>query len=340
MIRDARVLRAEFVPKELVHRDPEANALSNALDPITQDEPAETAFLFGPSGTGKTCLARFMLDRLRQEVIEIEHQYVNCWQDYTRFRTLYRILEGIGQTLDIHRQSTPKDVLLERLRQYDGPPYVVILDEVDQLEAMDVLYDLYTLRNISMILIANREEDLFARIDERLSSRLMTSTRIRFDKYDDDELVAILEGRVERGLITDAVTRSQLTQIADAAAGDARVAIGILRNAAQHAARNSADKITREDITESIPNARSEIQQQTVEKLTSHQKQLYEIITDRGSIAPGDLYETYCDKVEDPKTKRTVRNHLSKMCQYNLVVADGENRGRTYRPVTAPATRN
>jgi len=338
MIRDARVLQAGFVPKEVVHRDAEANHLSNALNPITRDEPAETAFLFGPSGTGKTCLAKFIVERLRQEVLDINHQYVNCWQNYTRFRTLYRILEGIGQTLDIHRQSTPKDELLERLRQYDGPPYVVILDEVDQLEDMDVLYDLYTLPNISMILIANREEELFARIDERLSSRLMNSTRIRFVKYTTEELVAILQARVDRGLTADAVTHSQLEQIADAAAGDARVGIGILRNAAQHAERNNTDCITQTAITDAIPDAKAEIQQQTVETLTQHQKQLYEIITDHGSIQPGELYETYCEQVEEPKTKRTVRNYISKMCQYNLIVTDGQNRGRTYRPVATSAS--
>jgi orc1/cdc6 family replication initiation protein len=334
MIRDARVLQADFVPQEVVHRDPEANQLSNALEPITRDEPAETAFLFGPSGTGKTCLAKFIVERLRREVIDIEHQYVNCWQNYTRFRTIYRILEGIGQTLDIHRQSTPKDELLERLRQYDGPPYVVVLDEVDQLEDMDVLYDLYTLPNISMVLIANREEELFARIDERLSSRLMNTTRIRFDKYGLNELVGILQARVDRGLTADAIGRSQLERIADAAAGDARVAIGILRNAAQRAERDGTDQITSAAITDSIPEARSEVQQRTVETLTPHQQQLYEIITNHGSITPGDLYEMYREQVDDPKTKRTMRNYLTKMCQYNLIVAEGQNRGRTYRPVS------
>ena len=338
MIRDARVLQADFVPQEVVHRDPEANHLSNALEPITRDEPPETAFLFGPSGTGKTCLAKFIVERLRREVIDIEHQYVNCWQNYTRFRTIYRILEGIGQTLDVHRQSTPKDELLERLRQYDGPPYVVILDEVDQLENMEVLYDLYTLPNISMVLIANREEELFARTDERLSSRLMNSTRIRFDKYGNDELIAILQARVDRGLAADAVTHAQLEQIADAAAGDARVAIGILRNAAQYAGRNGAGRITAAAITEAIPDAKAEVKQKTIETLTPHQQQLYEILTDHGSISPGELYERYCEQVDEPKTKRTMRNYLTKMCQYNLIVADGQNRGRTYRPVSASAS--
>ena len=142
MIRDARVLDPEFVPGEVVHRDSEVNALSNALDPVTTGEPAETAFLFGPSGTGKTCLARYTVEQLREAVIDIRTQYVNCWQNYSRYRVLYRILEGLDRTIDIHRQSTPTDVLLERVQDYDGPPYVVVLDEVDQLEENGVLNDL------------------------------------------------------------------------------------------------------------------------------------------------------------------------------------------------------
>lgn len=335
MIRDARVLQADFVPQEVVHRDPEANQLSNALEPIARDEPAETAFLFGPSGTGKTCLAKFIVERLRREVIDVEHQYVNCWQNYTRFRALYRVLEGIGRTVDVHRRSTPKDELLERLRAYDGPPYVVVLDEVDQLEDTDVLYDLYALPNVTMVLIANREEELFARTDERLSSRLANSTRVRFDKYSLDELVAILRARVDRGLDPDAVDRPQLERIADAAAGDARVAIGVLRNAARRAEREGLDRIPTPVVEETIPDARAEVRQKNVETLTPHQRTLYEIVVERGEVSPGELYEEYCSRVEDPRTKRTMRNHLSKMCHYNLVVAEGENRGRTYRPVTA-----
>jgi orc1/cdc6 family replication initiation protein len=334
MIRDARVLQADFVPQEVVHRDSEANQLSNALEPITRDEPAETAFLFGPSGTGKTCLAQFTVERLRREVIDVNYQYVNCWQNYTRFRAIYRILEGIGQTLDVHRQSTPKDELLERLRNYDGPSYLVILDEVDQLENMDVLYDLYTMSNISMILIANREEELFARLDDRLSSRLTSSTRIRFERYGLEELVGILDARAERGLEPDAIDRPQLERIANAAAGDARVAIGILRNAAREAERNGVERISSAVIDEAIPEARDEVRQKNVETLTPHQRTLYEILVEHGEMKPGTLYERYCDRINDPKTKRTMRNHLSKMCHYNLVVSEGENRGRTYRPAS------
>lgn len=71
MIRDARVLQVDFVPQEVVYRDSEANHLSNALEPITREEPAETAFLFGPSGTGKTCLAKFIVvDRTDASLVQ------------------------------------------------------------------------------------------------------------------------------------------------------------------------------------------------------------------------------------------------------------------------------
>lgn len=105
MITDARVLDPEFVPQDVVHRDGEINHLASTLKPIMDGESAEPSFLYGPSGTGKTCIARYALDRLRETIIEVETQYVNCWDDHTRYTVLYRLLEGIDQTFDIHRDS-------------------------------------------------------------------------------------------------------------------------------------------------------------------------------------------------------------------------------------------
>lgn len=330
MITDARVLDAEFVPKDVVHRDAEINHLSSVLRPLTNGDPAEPAFLFGPSGTGKTCIARYTTTKLRDEVADLSCQYVNCWEDHSRFTALYRILEGVDTTLDIHRQSTPKDVLLERLREHTTDPYVVILDEVDQLEDKRLLYDLHRIRGLTMILIANQERDLFTEFDTRLTSRLKTGPSIVFDKYRLEQLVGILRDRVRWGIAPDAVDSDQLRFIADAAGGDARVAIGILRVAARKADQQNQSAITDKIIREAVSEAKAEVTQKNVEKLTDHQRTLYEIITDHGNIAPGDLYTAYQEAVEDAKTKRMVRNYLQKMCHYNLIEATGENRGRRY----------
>ncbi|ELY58934.1 Cdc6/Cdc18 family protein [Natronolimnohabitans innermongolicus] len=332
MIVDGRVLREDFVPSEVVHRHDEVNLLSESLEPLLYDRRADPAFLFGPTGVGKTCIARYTLARLREQEPSVGVAYVNCWQEYTRFRVLYSILEDVGHTFDIHR-STPKDELFGRLGETDDRPIVAILDEVDQLEETAALYDLYRLGHVSLVLIANREEELFAGLDDRVRSRLRAGTRVRFDRYGTDELEAILAERADNALEPGTVSDGQLRTIADAASGDARVGLGILRSAARRATQQNHDSITDDVLADAIPDARTAIRRKTVEGLIEHQRVLYDVIAETGEIEPGELYETYERRVDNPKTKRTLRNYLTKMVHYDLIEAVGKRRGRTYRPV-------
>lgn len=45
--------------------------------------------------------------------------------------------------------------------------------------------------------------------------------------------------------------------------------------------------------------------------------------------------EQYAEAVDDAKSERTVRKFFEKRQHYDLVVAHGATRGRTYRPVTS-----
>ncbi|MFD1646065.1 Cdc6/Cdc18 family protein [Haloarchaeobius litoreus] len=330
MIRDARVLRAGFVPSEIEHRDAELNHLSSVLEPITNGEPADTAIVTGPSGTGKTCLSKFVTERLQEEVLDVKSTHVNCWRNYTRFRVLYQILDDLGKTIDIHRQSTPRDELVDRLQQYDDSRTVVILDEVDQLEDPSVLYDLHSIENIAIICIANEEEQLFSRVDDRLVSRLRSSEHVRMDRYHNDQLYDILQARAKRGLDPGTVTEHQLYRIADAAAGDARLGIGILRSAAGKADREEYEEITDDLLLDAATDARAQIKQRSLDSLTPHQRAVYDIVRKHGPVGPSEIHDRYTDEVDDPRTKRTVRTYLSKMEQYNLLDAEGTSRDREY----------
>lgn len=330
MIENARVLQPEFVPREVQHRDAETRQLAHALDPLIDGEHADPSLLTGPSGVGKTCIAQFAVERLQENTLDVESEYVNCWEHYSRFKALHAILSGVEPTLDIHRQSTPTDVLLDRIRAYDGAPYVVILDEVDQLQDKALLYDLYRISNLELVLIANKETDVLAGLDDRLGSRLSNAVRIHFDRYHVDELVSILEDRVRWGLGEDTISRDVLAFIADQAAGDARTALGTLRHAARTADRESYDRITHDLIVDAVPVAETEIKQASLETLKPHQRALYEILRDAGAVTPRDLYAEYQSAVEDPRTRRTVRNYLQKLEQYNLVESEGATRDRTY----------
>ncbi|MGQ3330668.1 Cdc6/Cdc18 family protein [Halorubrum sp. FL23] len=330
MIRDARVLRAGFVPREVEHRDAEVNHLSSVLEPITNGEPADTAIVTGPSGVGKTCVSKFVTERLREEVLDVEATYVNCWRNYSRFRTLYQILDDIGATIDIHRQSTPHDELIDRLQQYDGPRTVVILDEVDQLEDPSLIYDLHSMEQFAVICIANKEEELFSRVDDRLVSRLRSSEHVRMDKYHNEQLYDILSARTKWGLENGVITDKQLYQIADAAAGDARLAIGMLRSAASTADRKNHEKIANDILLNAAGDARAQIKQKSLDSLTPHQRVVYDIVRDHGPLGPSEIHDRYTEAVDDPRTKRTVRTYLSKMAQYNLLEAEGTSRDREY----------
>jgi len=147
--------------------------------------------------------------------------------------------------------------------------------------------------------------------------------------------MSILQDRVRWGVRPNVVSESQLEMIAVAAAGDARVAIGILRNAAQSAGQTDGDVIEEATIESAVSEAKVEIRQTNVEKLTDDQQIVYDIITEHGEIAPKELYEAYEQKAPNPRSQRMVRNYLSKLSRYNLIVADGRNRGRKYRVVSS-----
>lgn len=330
MLTDAQVFEEEFVPADVVHRHDEINAVSDALEPITRDRAAEATFLFGPTGVGKTCVARYTARRLQRELVDLDVQYVNCWQNYTRFRVLYTVLEGLGEAHGIHRGSTPKDELFARLREATDRPYVVILDEADQLADDTVLYDLHRIPAVSLVCIANGERDVFATLDDRVRSRIGTGPRVRFDRYSIAELVDILAHRAVNGLEQGVIDERQLRRIADAAAGDARVAIRTLRAAARAAGTEGNDRITDETVSAAIPEARATIEQSTLDQLTDHQRVVFEVVDERGPVSPGDLYDAYRERVEEPRGKRMVRKYLRKLEQYDLIESEGEKRGRTY----------
>jgi len=140
------------------------------------------------------------------------------------------------------------------------------------------------------------------------------------------------------GLDEDVITDDQLYRIADAAAGDARLAIGILRTAAGKADRENHERITDDILLDAAEDARAQIKQKSLDSLTPHQRVVYDIVREHGSVGPSEIHERYSQEVvDDPRTKRTIRTYLSKMEQYNLLEAEGTSRDREYSLVDSAA---
>ncbi|MFQ3275500.1 MAG: orc1/cdc6 family replication initiation protein [Candidatus Nanohaloarchaea archaeon] len=329
IIEDARVLKADYLPNRMVHRDPQIREIKRNLEPMLEGKNPRNMLLYGPPGTGKTTMANYVVDEMQKYSSEVVSGSVNCWKYPSRFKVYYNILQDLGVNL-IHRTGTPTDELVDKFQSKARKrPTIVILDEVDQIEEERILYDFARMEDVALIMLANKETALYD-VDERIRSSLEGSKDIHFPKYSKDELVDILEDRREWGLRNEAIDNNGLRRIAVRARGDARIAINSLRIAAEEAEKDDLEEIPEDVIDESIPEAEEENKSKSKEKLNKHQRVLYDIIEEEGEIKPGELYEQYEEEVEEPKVKRTLRKYLSKMDHYRLIDSEGEGRWRKY----------
>ncbi|WP_042664240.1 Cdc6/Cdc18 family protein [Haloferax sp. ATB1] len=333
MIRDAEVLDEGFVPNDLQHRDAELTHLESVLRPFADGAPGQSVIITGPTGAGKTVTAKYVIEQLTDAAPAVQSIHLNCWRSHTQFRAFYRILDELELATDIHRGSTPHDELISRLEAYDGNPVVVVLDEADQLDSTDIFYDLHSLPKFAQLIVANDRDQLFGRLNSRLQSRLQSGEHVTMSRYPPDELVSILSVRVRWGLETGAVSQDILERIADAAAGDARVALGMLRRAANYAVREHRDEITFEVLEAAMPDARAQIRQRNVDALNDHQRAVLDTVRAYGPLSPQEIYDHYEQQMDDPNQLRTVKSYLSKLTEYRLIDAEGSTRDRVYRPV-------
>jgi len=330
MLRDGTVFDDDHLPREIVGRNSQMNEVTDALAPVEEGARAENCFLFGPSGAGKTTVARAAVRALRQEVLDVPTAYVNCWKDYTRSGVLERAAKSLANAA-VSKNASASD-LVETLQSALDSPSIIILDEVDQLREPGTLYDLHSVRGLSWICIANREVDLLARMDERVRSRVSVGYRVQFDRYDVDTVTEILVRRARQGLDSGAVERGTLRRIAELADGDARRAITALRVAARKAQTEGASTVSAELVDDAVLDATEEVRRKTVSKLNDHQRVLYECLETHGPLIQKELYEQYRDAHPDPITLRALRKtHLPKLAHYNLIETARDGGGKTYR---------
>jgi Cdc6-like AAA superfamily ATPase len=80
MIRNRGVFDVKgWVPEDIVDHDGALDAVSAPVDSVVQYAEGRQTHTFGPSGAGKTCLGRYVLNQLAAEAPHINRQYINCW---------------------------------------------------------------------------------------------------------------------------------------------------------------------------------------------------------------------------------------------------------------------
>lgn len=331
MITDARLFEDEHIPPTLPHRDGELEALSRAFEPILYGNAASDILLSGPSGVGKTVLSRFALQQLRSETAA-KTAHVRCLgcQTGTILRRAVRELSN-GRVDPAH--NTPVDDVVAMLRETISGPTVIVLDEADDVCRTDAPDRLARLEAVSTIVICHDDDRWLTAASSSTRERLHAAPHLELERYRVTELADILERRAELGLRHGAVRRDQLEHIADHVAGVARFGIQALRSAAELAEERGHDRIRGVDVDDSFDRARDTIRAANLSSLPFAHLFIYELVRSAGGdgISSTELYERYddvadeafADRPQTPPTRRTRRDHLEKLRQYDLIETAG-----------------
>jgi len=356
IFRDREVLRHDYLPEKLPHREEQISLLGEMVAPVLKGARCSNIFIYGKTGTGKTAVTKYVLGYLEATSKEynapVKFCYINCRMVGSEYRVFANLCQSIGFQVPFTGLSVGE--VFDRFRKrLDGGKtmLIVAVDEVDSLvkaRGDGLLYELTrineTLFNskVSLIGISN---DL--RFKEFLDPRVLSSLseeEIVFRPYDASELRNILLERAKLAFYEGALSNGALSICAALAAaehGDARRALDLLRVAGEIAERSGASVVVEEHVREAEKHIERNRVLEALKNLTLHSKlvllSVYHLNRmDVYSSVTGEIYEIYSELCSEagvtPLTQRrlgTLVNELDSMGLLNAKVVSMGRYGRT-----------
>jgi cell division control protein 6 len=321
---DHDVLRPEYIPEQLPHRDLEIRRIAEIVACTLRNSTPSNMFLFGKTGTGKTAVVRHVAENLNAQcracnIKEPLWIYLNCQQVNTGYRILANIAQIIDSEEKIPISGWPIDVLLDKVVQkldehLANTICFIILDEIDILVNNSTrTHDgiLYTLARINERLAKARINligisnvlNFKAQLDPRVLSSL-GEEEIVFPAYDSLQLKQILEQRANLAFTAGTIEQGVIPLCAALAAkehGDARKALELLRKAGEIAERRNSMYVTIDHVRMAQDDIERDKVCEYVEKLPLQLKvvllstYLVQKLQPNLDIITGDIYNCYLE---------------------------------------------
>jgi len=341
IIWQAHLLSGEYLPEKVVGREEQKRKLHMCLSPMKNGQAPLNAWLYGPAGTGKTALARSLVNEVSTDSANRFGFYVNCWER----RSLYSVVQAIAESMKLLRaDAQDTNVKLDRIRQViKEKPLVVILDDIDRVapsERERIIYRILGLPHTGVVCIANKKETLPS-LEERTRSRLGPIV-IAFPRYTPEELAEILLERAKKGLLANTWKKKDLLQIAQASAGDARAGVEVLRHAAVAAESTGKKRIAFRESAEALRTRVQTRHQEMVSRLSYHERLIYELALEKQPLLTTDLQRIYTSRCLKngitPVARRTFSKYVKLLGDAGLIRVDERSIGGKGRVVRAAAT--
>lgn len=353
IFKSREVLRHDYVPETLPHREMQVRFLGEAVAPVLKGERCSNIFVYGKTGTGKTAVMKFVLGKLAQKAAQlnlpVKTCYVNCRIAGTEYRVFSSLCDSIG--VNVPFTGLALGEVFDRFKRgLDAQKrvFIAVLDEVDSLikQRGDVLlYELTrvneTLRRAKTTLVGISNDLRFKEfLDPRVLSSL-SEEEIVFKPYNAAELHDILLDRARLAFLDDVLTEAAISLCAALAAaehGDARRALDLLRVAGEVAEREGSSRLNEEHIRQAEKRIEHDRMSEALRNLPLHSKLvlcsvylLFKAQTLNGCVT-GSIYEVYSELCEQagmsPLTQRRVSGLINELDVIGLLNAQVVNMGR------------
>jgi|TARA_Y100000296_G_C5170058_1_gene256806 cell division control protein 6 len=360
IFKDKGVLRINYTPKTIPHRDKEIESVASILAPVLKGDRPSNLFVYGKTGTGKTLSVQHVTDELTKRLEETDKTcfkviYINCKLKKvadTEYRILAEMIKHLGGS--VPSTGLPTDAVYSKfvdLIDEKNQIILIVLDEIDQ--AIKKISDsfLYTLTRInselknaqiSIVGISN-SLTFMDDLDPRVRSSLGEEELV-FPPYDALQLQDILKERSDKSFSKDVLDEGVISKCAAFAArehGDARRALDLLRVAAELAEREGKEKL----LVEYIDKANNKIDRdKMLDIIRSEPKQfqlvLYAIMdldedNDFDKMFTGDIYNKYREVCQQTKnevlTQRRISDVIADFDMLGLINARVISKGRQGR---------
>ncbi len=334
---DRNVLSPHYIPETLPFRGSEIEKIMASVVPALKNERPHNMFIYGKTGTGKTCSTKHVLVKFSEHKSNSRHVYMNCRMYNSRYRVIQKIAKELLPMLD--SMGFGLAMLYEKVMEEvgKGTHLIVVLDEVDMVKDLDDL--LYTLTrandelakgSVSILGITNR-----VNFKDKLGSRSKSSlceNEMVFAPYTSTQLQAIVRQRAKMGFKPHVVGDSAINLSAALTAndsGDARYALKLLLKAGEIADDHGITKITDKEVEDARRSVDTDVAFEAISTLPDHQQLVLlavaNLAIDKGKntrlttgtsdeedcfLTSGEVYEEYCRVArKQRKPRRSARWH-------------------------------
>lgn len=151
------ILHWNYTPDKILHREKQITEIAKILAPSLKLEKPSNLFIYGVTGTGKTCIVKYVTQEMeeiaKKKNLNLKIVYINCKYQRvadTEYRLIAEIIKSLGGMIATTGLPT-KDVYdtFVRILEEQKTLLILVMDEIDHV--VEKMGDgmLYTLTRVN-----------------------------------------------------------------------------------------------------------------------------------------------------------------------------------------------